>query len=148
MQVGLSCPKLHKDGMGVTWERSCKWGKWKPTVFNGASNEGGPSAPLGRTNKEPCQHSGCSPLYCSRTWARRSLPSSKAYAAAGTSFVRARRLDEQDIFWGATRAAPGCEQCMLTVTQTPDTRPIISKSTVQHQQRHGCTEKAQRDMGR
>ena len=87
--------------MDVTQERSCKWGKWKPTVFNGASNEGGPSAPLGRTNKEPCQHSGYFPLYCSRTWAQAQSPSGKAYAAAGTSHLFAPAgLDEQDIFVG------------------------------------------------
>ena len=129
----LDChaPSCTRIGMDVTNERSCKWGKWKPTVFNGASNEGGPSAPLGRTNKEPCQHSGYFPLYCSRTWAQAQSPSGKAYAAAGTSHLFAPAgLDEQDIFEGGYSGdAERCEkQCMLTVTQTPDTRPIISET--------------------
>ena len=129
----LDChaPSCTRIGMDVTQERSCKWGKWKPTVFNGASNEGGPSAPLGRTNKEPCQHSGYFPLYCSRTWAQAQSPSGKAYAAAGTSHLFAPAgLDEQDIFEGGYSGdAERCEkQCMLTVTQTPDTRPIISET--------------------
>ena len=128
----LDChaPSCTRIGMDVNNERSCKWGKWKPTVFNGASNEGGPSAPLGRTNKEPCQHSGYFPLYCSRTWAQAQSPSGKAYAAAGTSHLFAPAgLDEQDIFTGGYSGdAERCEkQCMLTVTQTPDTRPIISE---------------------
>ena len=128
----LDChaPSCTRIGMDVTNERSCKWGKWKPTVFNGASNEGGPSAPLGRTNKEPCQHSGYFPLYCSRTWAQSKSPTKEAYAAAGTSHLFAPAgLDEQDIFEGGYSGdAERCEkQCMLTVTQTPDTRPIISE---------------------
>ena len=128
----LDChaPSCTRIGMDVAQERSCKWGKWKPTVFNGASNEGGPSAPLGRTNKEPCQHSGYFPLYCSRTWAQAQSPSGKAYAAAGTSHLFAPAgLDEQDIFVGGYSGdAERCEkQCMLTVTQTPDVRPIISE---------------------
>ena len=128
----LDChaPSCTRIGMDVTQERSCKWGKWKPTVFNGASNEGGPSAPLGRTNKEPCQHAGYFPLYCSRTWAQAQSPSGDAYAAAGTSHLFAPAgLDEQDIFVGGYSGdAERCEkQCMLTVTQTPDTRPIISE---------------------
>ena len=129
----LDChaPSCTRIGMDVNNERSCKWGKWKPTVFNGASNEGGPSAPLGRTNKEPCQHSGYFPLYCSRTWAQAQSPTKEAYAAAGTSHLFAPAgLDEQDIFEGGYSGdAERCEkQCMLTVTQTPDVRPIISET--------------------
>jgi hypothetical protein len=156
----LDChaPSCTRIGMDVNDERSCRWGKWKPTVFNGASNEGGPSAPLGRTNKEPCQHSGYFPLYCSRTWAQAQSPTKEAYAAAGTSHLFAPAgLDEQDIFTGGYSGdAERCEkQCMLTVMQTPDTRPIISEVafnisnvTDASAKRHNATWVAEQDAER
>ena len=45
--------------MDVAQERSGKWGKWKPTVFNGASNEGGPSAPPARADIQAMHEAYC-----------------------------------------------------------------------------------------
>ena len=127
----LDChaPSCAKIGLDVQQVRSCRWGKWRPTVFGGASNEGGEAAPLGPTNTAPCQHSGFYPLYCSRTWAKAQSPTNEVYAAAGTTHLFAPvLLDDDDVFKGSYSGdAIGCEeQCMLTVAAAPDTRTILS----------------------
>ena len=85
--------------MDVNNERSCKRGV-EATVFNGASNEGGPSAPLGRTNKEPCQHSGYFPCTARGPGPRRSRRTAAPMPPRAESFVAPAGLDEQDIFVG------------------------------------------------
>ena len=113
--------------MDGTQERSCKWGKWKPTVFNGAPMKDPSPARLGRTRSR-ASIPAISPCTARGPWAQAQSPSLKRTPP------RARPISCA----GWQRAGHFCpllvlphdeaeKQCMLTVTQTPD-QPAVVKS--------------------